>query len=339
MTSDGDAGPGTLRAAILEANAVCKGDEPCTITFFDHPEILPKTIFVNTPLPVITACELIIRSVRRPPDLPDFTWGINGHTLTSGDGLVFRPSCDGNRIEVDGLSVASFPGDGIVALGPAPLFYTFTRLNISGRSRGIAIEAWNSDFTITHSTVGNTGRSAITLWGARRTTIANVRIGVTEHGATLPVGASGVFVGPDGGNVTVLQSLISNARDFGLALAYGNARIAISDVFMTSNKAGDIDWGLDGPSSHPDVPATPRIFSATYDPVRNVTHIVTEPGVVVFSSTTLTLFLNAHLERFAGVAGANGIVDAPGDLRGRYVSGYRQEIGLVSEVSPAVLVR
>lgn len=74
VTSDADDGPGTLRAALVEANAVCSGDESCTITFFDHPKILPRTVFLRTPLPVVTACELTIRSVRRPPDLPDFTW-------------------------------------------------------------------------------------------------------------------------------------------------------------------------------------------------------------------------------------------------------------------------
>lgn len=265
--------------------------------------------------------------------------GIHGSALTAGEGLLFRPQCDGSRIAVDGLNVAGFPGDDIAVLGPARAFYTFTRLGISGRSRGIAVDAGSSDLAITHSTIGNTSRSAIALWSARRTVVANVRIGVTDRGAALPVGASGIFVGPAGGHVEVRDSLLSNARDFGLALARGNASIALGGVFMAANKAGDIDWGLDGPSSDPDVPPPPPIFSASYDTMRDVTRIVTEPGVVVWSSTTLTLFLNAHLERFAGVAGADGVVETAGDLRGRYVSGYRRDGRRVSEVSPALLVQ
>jgi hypothetical protein len=347
IQSDGDSGPGSLRAALEEANALCDGAVPCDIAFFDHPEILPKAIFLRSPLPAITACALTISSARRPPDLPDFTWGITGGELAAGEGLVFRPRCEGTTIGIDGFAVSGFPGDGIAILGPAHATYTFSRLSVSGHSRGIAVEAPNAQLTVRHSTFGNTGRSAITLWSAQRTAIENVRIGVTEVGSTLPVGASGIFVGPTGGDLTVRDSLLASARDFGIALARGNATVTLSNAFMTANRAGDIDWGLDGPTPNvadDAIPDTSRILSATYDDARNVTRIAIDPQgttgrIEAWAARSLTLFLNAHLEQFVGVADANGIVEFAGDLRGRYVSALRVEEGRVSEVSFAMRVQ
>lgn len=332
-----DSSAGTLRAAIEEANAVCDGTLPCLITFFDHPEILPKTLFPSSPLPVITACSLTLRSMERAP--PDFTWGINGSDLASGEGLVFNPRCEGTRIVIDGFYIAGFPGDGIAIIGPTRATYDFRRLGVNGRSRGIAVDAPNAELTVSHSTIGATSRSAITVWAAQRTTIANVRIGVSEHGSTLPVGASGVFVGPTGGDLTVRNSILANARDFGIALARGNATVSLEGAILTANPAGDIDWGLDGPSFDANLPVTPRVDSATYDATRNVTRIRTDAHVQVWSSTTLTRFLNAHLEQFVGLTDATGVVESAGDLRGRYVSALRVDGRRVSEVSFAVQVK
>jgi hypothetical protein len=338
VESEADSGPRSLRAAIEEANAVCTGDLPCVISFFVHGEIIPNPITLRSPLPVITACSFTLFSARRAPDIRDTPWGVEGSTLAAGEGLVFRPRCEDTSIAVDGFNIAGLPGDGIAILGPTRATYTLSRLQISGRSRGIAVDAPNATVTVKNSTIGNTSRSAITLWSARGTLVENVRIGVTEFGQRLPVGASGIFVGPAGGDLTVRNSLLASARDFGIALARGNATVVLENALITNNAAADIDWGLDGPSFDAGVPATPRVFSATYDGTRNITRVITEPLVQVWASTGLTLFSSAHLERFVGTADALGTVVFAGDLRGRYVSALRVERQRVSEVGGAVRV-
>jgi Right handed beta helix region len=342
VTSDADSGAGTLRAAIAEANAICDGDLPCGITFFDHPEIIPKTIFLRSPLPVITACDLTIYSAKRPPDLSDVTWGINGFDVAAGEGLVFRPSCEDSHTRIDGFTVTSFPGDGIAVLGPLRGTYDFTRLGVSGRSRGIAVDAPRADVRITRSTIGNTARSAITLWSANSAIVENVRVGVSAQGARLPVGASGIFVGPTGGNLTVRSSILASARHFGIALARGNANVTLDSAILTNNLAGDIDWGLDGPTPNDpadSIPDTPRLYSATYDAARNVTRIVSDPSVQLWASGGLSIFSTGHLEQFLGAVDGTGVLEVPGDLRGRYVSALRVERRRVSEVSFAVRVQ
>ena len=342
MLTDGDSGPDSLRAAIEEANVVCDGTVPCTITFFDHPEVIPKTIFLVSPLPEITACHLTIYSVNRSPSLADIPWGINGFTLAQGEGLVFRPRCEESDIIINGFTVTSFPGDGIAIAGSTKASFHFSRLNVSGRSRGIVVDAPNAQLLVSRSTIGNTNRSAITVWAAEGTTIEHARIGVWENGASLPVGASGIFVGPAGGSLTVRSSLIANAKHFGIALARGNSMLTLHDALIVNNLAGAIDWGLDGPTPNEEgdgIPDTPRILSASYTHDRRITRIVASaPGVQIWASRGLSIFSTGYLERFLGVAGETGVLEILDDLRGRWISAVYVEGARVSEVSFAVPV-
>lgn len=325
-----DAGAGSLREAIEEANRFCtESDIPCSIGFYYHPEMLPQVIALRTPLPPITACNLAIVAPQPPPGFPQQSWTISGRGV-DGEGLLFAPRCDGSHITVEGVAVTGFGRDAIAAVGPARAIVDVRRVAASGESRGIAVDAPNADVSVSDSIVSGTGRSAVTLWAARTSVLSNV---VLRNS-----GASGLFLGPNAGSVLVRHSGISGHRHFGIA---AHNLFALENTTIFNNVVMDIDHGLDGPTD-----VAPLIRSATYDPARNVTIIAVEPRgsgrIEVWASPRLTMFATAHLqEPVGGADAAHGVVtiEVPRDLRGRFVSALRVEGMRVSEPGPAAAVR
>src|SRR5262249_3233870 len=110
ITNTNDSGSGSLRQAILNANA-----NPGTHSLVFAPGLLPgtgappATITLLTPLPTITHALTINatgpQGTSAPPRLQ-----IDGHLLSSGNGLVFQDT--GNAVE--GVAISGFPGDGLV---------------------------------------------------------------------------------------------------------------------------------------------------------------------------------------------------------------------------------
>jgi len=332
----GDGSNTTLAGAIEQANELCDDVAiPCSIHFWFHPELLPQQLTLRAPLPVITACNLNIVAPPRPTGfLPPHSWSIVGSEI-EGEGLVFRPRCDGARIGVEGVAFSGFRGDAIALLGGTTITASFTRLAISGRSRGIAVDAPNAEVHITDTTISGTGRAAVTLWSARNSVLSNVVLRDS--------GASGLFVGPNGGTVLVRNSESSGHRHFGLAVARGNNALALENTRSFGNLAMDLDHGLDGPTD-----AAPLILSAAHDPARNVTRVTVDPRgsgrIELWSSDGLTIFTTAHMEHFSGGAEVPPIpapitIELPGTLRGRFLSAVRVDASRVSEPGPAVSVR
>lgn len=332
----GDGSNTTLAGAIEQANELCDDVElPCSIHFWFHPELLPQQVTLRAPLPVVTACNLSIFAPPRPTGFfPPQSWSIVGSEI-QGEGLVFRPRCEGARIGVEGVAVSGFRGDAIVVLGGANATASFTRLAISGRSRGIAVDAPNTEVRITDTTISGTGRAAVTLWSARNSVLSNVVL----RGS----GASGLFVGPNGGTVLVRNSESSGHRHFGLAVARGNNSLALENTRSFGNLAMDLDHGLDGPTD-----LAPLILSATYDAARNVTRVTVDPRgsgrIELWSSDGLTIFTTAHMEHFSGGAEIPSnpspvTIEVPAPLRGRFLSAVRVEGQRVSEPGPATAVR
>ena len=337
IQSNNDSGAGSLRTALDEANTLCGAPEvACSITFFDHPELIPQTIELRTALPVVTACNLTIRSQVRAAGLPDATWGIRpAFAIELAEGLVLRPRCEASRITVDGLSVQSFNGDAVAVLGAAQATYTFNRLNLSGQSRGLAVDAPKAAVALSNSTIGHTSRSSVTLWSAANSALTNVRLRNS--------GASGIFVGPNGGALTVRNSLIHDHAQFGIAVARGNGSFVLDNTRIYNTAVMDIDYGLDGPTD-----TAPLVTSAIYNEARNLTIITVDPRhngparIEVWASLTLTMFGTAHLDRFITSLDTNTgsvEIEAPGDLSRRFISALRVDGTRVSEVGGAVVVR
>ncbi len=109
VTNTNTSGAGSLRQAILDANA----NNPVhdTITF-DIPGVA-NTIILASPLPAITDAVTIDGTTDPDYDstLPPII-AISGGALASGDGLVLDTGSDNSIIK--GLVIQNFPGDGIV---------------------------------------------------------------------------------------------------------------------------------------------------------------------------------------------------------------------------------
>lgn len=113
VTSNADAGAGSLRQAILDANA----NPAFNIIGFNIAGACPQTIAVTTELPAITD-GVAIRGYTQPGSHPNSSSLIdnaticvalveaNGHTVL--DGLHFTPATDDDALDVSGLAIGGF---------------------------------------------------------------------------------------------------------------------------------------------------------------------------------------------------------------------------------------
>jgi len=224
VTTTGNDGSGSLRQAILDANANCRGNEACAIAFHIE-EASPnpwKTIRVTSPLPALVAPRVRIDGGIQTsffgdtnPAGPEIE--ISAAGLIDSDGLVVT-SC---AAEVANLAVNGFGRNGISVTNPpqpsncsifgSALHHLFIGTDPTGRvakpnARGIGTSVANgSNFNTTgvptniHDCVisGNTRSGIFGLSG--RLNVARNRIGVKAHAdEPLPNGAAGVFIGPGG---------------------------------------------------------------------------------------------------------------------------------------------
>src|SRR5688500_9939341 len=106
VTTTDDAGPGSLRQAMLDANANPQGD----VIAFSVPA--GSTIRPLSPLPPLTGMTLFRAGTTAP------TVEIDGSAAgPTADGLVFGAGATGSRI--DGLAINRFGASGIVTAAPA----------------------------------------------------------------------------------------------------------------------------------------------------------------------------------------------------------------------------
>jgi hypothetical protein len=350
VTNTADAGEGSLRAAIAEANAVCAPLKPCDIRFSFPAGSIP-VIEPLTPLPAVTACGVTIGNPPPAFGIAPIEVELSGTRIADrrfGEGLELKSACLSN-VRVFGVAINGFPANGIAITARSSYVIngcfigsdaTGTRAMPNGL-RGIAVTAQDSFTAIHGGQVSGNGRSGIALWEAGLVTVNGVRIGVGSDGSAMPNWASGIFVGTVG-RLRIANSVVANHPDFGLALVREQTDLQMSGTTITNNSTLDIDWHLNGPSPNDDldvIPNTPRITAATYDEPGNVTRFtiaIEGPPVIegyslvvsLYASEGTTRFGTAHLEQFlASKAIGNGqpgnatfTIEVPGDLRGKHVS-------------------
>jgi hypothetical protein len=285
VTTTADSGAGSLRQAILDANA--SSDLQPLIAFrIDEPSTTPwKTIRVLSPLPAVTAYSVRIDGATQAaffgdvnPAGPDIE--ISGGGSVDGHGLLLA-SCGA---EVANLAIGGFLANGLSVAAPTSvctsyysteLHHLFIGTDPTGsfahpNARGIGTSVPNgNDFNSTGLPTniascvisGNTFSGIFGLSG--RLNISNNRIGVKANtDEPLPNGASGVFIGIGGyGSVVggdpfpVFRDFVSGANviafngETGIAIAAGVKDVAVRNNRIWSNRLLGIDVGLDGPTA------------------------------------------------------------------------------------------
>jgi hypothetical protein len=357
VTNTKDAGEGSFRQALLDANAVCaRTVVPCAIDF-QIAEPVPDsgwyTISPATPLPLISA-DLIIDGATQiatsgdtNPDGPEIM--LDGSRTQSGNGLEFVARA---VMRVHHLSIGGFRGNGIRAAihrnGDDPVVTArieenYIGVDPSGRnaaangSRGITIDGPTAYVEIARNVLSGNGRSGVFITGDYAVDVVDNRIGVDIDGHAMPNRASGIFVGPEARAVNILRNRIAWNGDFGVAISRPAYDVIVRQNSMARNRISAIDVGLDGFSGyayddidpHNTRVPPPRFISATYDAATDATTIIGTyfDAYDHWGEWEISLFSNdfpeAQGDIFLGTATAkDGLFTftASGDLRGRYIT-------------------
>jgi hypothetical protein len=374
VTTVADDGPGSLRDAIVQANAHCTPG-PCRIVFEIPPPVPAEgwfTIAPVEPLPAITADRVSIEGLRQTAFTGDTNplgpeIAIDGHLARRGLKIVSR--CEA---VVEGLALGNFDEDqGLWFGGGAgcPEAYRPDRRAVASNYIGVDptgttpwpnLRGLNADgalASVSKNVISHNRLSGIWMWSGA------VRF---EQNRIESNGASGIFVGPQAGRTFILNNVIANHREMGVAVARSKARIEIRGNAMKDNGGLGIDWGLDGVSpadadDRVNPSNAPVLLSATYDGARNETFFTlslnsTVLGTSVYRGGFIEFFGNRTpdgdgekpLWTVSANPETNGTITVPvaGDLRGQWINAtwtrvndwdYLEEAA-TSELSNAIFV-
>lgn len=324
VTNTNDAGSGSLRQALQDAQARCAAF-PCVIDFRLSGVIRPLT-----PLP----------DVRGRIDIDgNNTIEIDGSLLEPGsNGFVVRTGCD---VAVRNLTMTGFPRHAIeIALensfdrcpvslpGHGP---TVTGTVLRANERGIVSSSAN-DIEITDNLIDGNRRAGVFLGHGTYAVVMRNRI--THNGA------SRMFVNVTGADVE--GNIIAFNGEWGVARTQA-PEIALRRNSIHGNTSQGIDVNLDNetPNRGDDAfgaPNKPVLFSATYDAANDKTivrgRLDSTPWshsypstftIEVYASSTLSVWGYPQGEKLVGstnVAGgrANFEVAVSGDQRGKFLT-------------------
>jgi titin len=254
VTNVADSGAGSLRQAILKANAT-PGSNTIKFTIGTGLQVIAPT----SPLPAITN-PVVIDGTTQP--------GFSGTPLIDLDGLFAGTSANGLVISagmstVKGLIVNAFTASGIVLSGKGgdTVHGNFLgtsangTLSVPNGDAGVHVVNVGSNQIIGNLIAGNTGFGVlITGAGAMKNVLQGNNIGITIGGNALPNGY-GVFIGPGaksntvGGATAAARNVISGNSVHGVVIAgAGTSGNMIQGDYLGVNQAGTaaVANGLDG---------------------------------------------------------------------------------------------
>jgi parallel beta-helix repeat protein len=320
---DGEEGAGSLRQAILDANAQC-ATEPCTIGFTEVQVIQP-----HTPLPHVRGMVRIDGGAVRVT--------LDGSLLTAGDGLYFDGGC---QFDVRNLEIRNFPGHGIEAHQDTDFSRCYSaggyglyvrKAWLSHNERGIVAKA--IDTSLRENVILDHRRAGIFIDGSYYSEIYN--------NVVVNNGATGIYVNTSnesqfGGippGADLVENLVHGNGEWGIARTRNAGIVQMRRNSMARNGLYGFDVGLDlnTPNREDDsrgIPNKPVLDSATYDAATDTTVIRgTAPWgwwLDFYASTSLSRYGYPEAERWLG----NGFVLAdrkielrvPGDLRGQWIT-------------------
>jgi hypothetical protein len=289
VTNTADAGAGSFRAAIDEANRC--GLTPCKIAF-EIPGPVPAegwfTIAPSSPLPAILGDRVYVDGATQTALTGDTNplgpeVALDGRFTAAGHGLMLRNRCES---VVDSIVIGNFRDHAIDAGGDSicPEFsqielrriaHNYLGTDPTGNAawpnfRGILVQGTAGQYEIAGNAISGNVRSG--MWVDRGAVRINQnRIGTTADGTrALPNGASGIYVSPRVGFAEIIENIIGFNRGMGVAIERGADQIEVRQNSMRSNGGLGIDWELDGVSPQRNDEGlepsnAPVILSARYD--------------------------------------------------------------------------
>jgi hypothetical protein len=339
-----DAGPGSLRDAILTANANCTPG-PCRIVFEIPPPVPAEgwfTIMPVEPLPLVTADRVTIEGSRQTAFTGDTNplgpeIAIDGRLI--GFGLQVQSRCES---VVEGLAIGNFrhtpaltwSSTGAGCAGQPNARYVFrnylgtdpTGLVPWPNLRGINTDA---NGAIYENRISNNIRSGIWAWSGSLYLRQNR---ITDNGA------SGIFLGPAVRAAQVRLNVIANHPEMGVAIARGARGVDLMENAIRANGGLGIDWGLDGVSPvDSDDPAGPSnapvLLAARYDAATDQTLVTLTvhraPGESSANGGVVQFYENAAPDgdgehwvgqAFSPEANTTTTVTFRGDYRGKWLN-------------------
>jgi hypothetical protein len=292
-----ESGPGSLRAAMEEANNVM---EPPKIVFRLTNPVPGEGWFEFTPLaplPRITSDSIVIDGDSQTrfsgdtnPRGPEIA--INGRF--AHEGLEIHSPCEAR---VEGLAIGNFDANQALWFTRSAPCLSLPQYEVPRWVKGNYIGtdptgtvAWPNlrglrlDFgsgEIRDNVISGNTYSGMWLWETgpfpSQFVIEENRIGTAADGVTpLPNGAAGMLFGPRV-LAKVRRNVIANHPGMGIALIpSADAKVEIRGNSMRDNGGLGIDWGIDGISpidatDHANQPNAPVLIVSRYDPVANRT--------------------------------------------------------------------
>ena len=313
VTNLEDNGPGSLRQAILDANAACSGDDanpPCSVKFE-----IAGTITPRSPLPRVTVTDFGIDGEGKIV--------LDGASAGDAEGLNLNSAA----FAVRNLKITGFARNGILSISRALAFAPRTQIveHNTFTANGLrGLMALNFFGQINANTFGGNHRSGIFLTNSSNATI--------RDNTFADNGASGIFVG--GRSTAIVEhNSISGSRDFGVAIDRSSSAQVLENHIVENVQPG-VDLGLDGPS----IDGTPKITFARFDSATGETVI---EGVIpqnpnTFSIVTDTAYVYANTRDEAGgeIFLGTAVVDSTGkftlryrgNLTGKYIDAMRYRV-------------
>jgi hypothetical protein len=253
VTNANDTGAGSLRQAIIDANATTTPD---IIAFFVS---LPGVVQINlqSALPGLTQ-PVVIDGLSQSGGVGPPMVRIDGANLGAGiSGLrVSAPGCSVTTCVVRGLQITRFGGNGIIVLSSAWSIRsnyighdgTQALANAGGGVRVMspanAVEIGGTAQGEGNLISGNTGSGISLDAGTLNARVRGNRIGLGANGLALANTGSGVTAAGGGhvigGNTIAARNVISGNGDNGVVVAAAAATIAVSGNYIGSNSTGTV---------------------------------------------------------------------------------------------------
>jgi Right handed beta helix region len=279
VTSTGDSGPGTLRQAILAADAT---DAPSTITFdFDFDPTL-FTITLVTPLPQITV-----------PVTMDGTTESEYYSEAQSD--THNPKYGTPVIAIDGAT-NQIAGDGLT-LANGSSGSTIKGMSIYGFASGAGIDIKSNDDTLTADWLGiypnNTASGYLTS--------ANLEGVLIDGGAANTIGVATIAVVPpvESSNTAITvngRNLISGNSSSGVVVGNGATDNLLENNFIGTDYSGTTPVPNGGAGVIIEDPGTTgNSIGGTVSGLVNVISGNSSSGVIIENSATGNVVQNSYI--------------------------------------------